>query len=103
MTAAVTDQDAAQIFRALGDPTRLRIVRLLLDGSRAVGDLATDLGVEPYHVSRHLGVLRSAGLVEATRDAQRVIYSVHPLARERVDASGRLLDLGCCQIRFPEK
>jgi DNA-binding transcriptional ArsR family regulator len=98
----INDREAARLFRALGDPTRLRILRCLFERPRSVGDLASDLGVEDYHVSRHLAVLRAVDLVEAERDAQRVIYRVHDEARERIDASTHQLDLGCCQIRFPD-
>jgi len=67
---------------ALGDPIRRRIVELLGQSERAAGELAAEFDVSRPAVSRHLRVLREAGLVEARGDAQRQIYS---LRREGVD------------------
>jgi DNA-binding transcriptional ArsR family regulator len=63
---------AARFFQALGDPTRLRILCLLRDGERTVGDLVEALGVPQPKVSRHLKVLREVGLVCAERDGRNV-------------------------------
>jgi DNA-binding transcriptional ArsR family regulator len=63
---------AARFFQALGDPTRLRLLRLLREGERTVGDLVGALGVPQPKVSRHLKVLREVGLVHADRDGRNV-------------------------------
>jgi DNA-binding transcriptional ArsR family regulator len=65
-------------FEVVAEPTRRRILDLLLDGERPVGDLVTDLGMNQPGVSRHLRVLRDAGLVSSRTDAQRRLYSVNP-------------------------
>lgn len=62
------------ILEALGDDTRRRIIGLLREGPRAVGDLARALPVSQPAVSQHLKVLRDAGLVWAERDGVRRIY-----------------------------
>jgi DNA-binding transcriptional ArsR family regulator len=65
--------DIATRFRALADPTRVRLLQLVLREERPVGDLARALGLAQPKVSGHLAVLRRAGLV-ATRRAHRLVY-----------------------------
>src|SRR4051812_36430956 len=69
-------------FTVLADPTRRRILDLLVEEERPVGDLVERLGVSQPGVSKHLKVLREAGLVSVRGDAQRRIYGVRadPLA-----------------------
>jgi DNA-binding transcriptional ArsR family regulator len=69
-------------FDVLAEPTRRRILDLLLDAERPVNELVTNLDVSQPGVSKHLRVLREAGLVEARVDAQRRVYRVRvePLA-----------------------
>jgi DNA-binding transcriptional ArsR family regulator len=71
----------AKYFRALGDPTRLRVVELLCDGERSVGELVAALGLSQPKVSNHLACLRWCGFV-ATRREHRTIH--YRLADERV-------------------
>jgi DNA-binding transcriptional ArsR family regulator len=59
------------IFETLADPSRRRILELLRTEERSVGELVGALGMSQPAVSRHLRVLRDAGLVEARVDAQR--------------------------------
>lgn len=66
----------AGVCRALSDPKRLMILYALADRPRAVGELAEVLGVSPSNVSQHLALLRDRGLVDAERDANRVIYTL---------------------------
>jgi len=65
------------VFRALSDPTRREILRLLRDGPRTSGQIAEQFPVAWATVSRHLGVLRDAGLVLAERDGQQVVYELN--------------------------
>jgi len=69
---------AARFFQALGDPTRLALLRELRAGSRHVGELVEALGCPQPKVSRHLKVLREAGLVRDRRDGRNVAYEVSP-------------------------
>ena len=73
----------AKYFRVLGDRTRLRIVELVSDGERSVGELAQLLRVAQPKVSNHLACLRWCGFV-TTRREHRTIY--YRLADERVEA-----------------
>ena len=70
----VTDQRKADAFEALGDPTRREILRLLGNGGRSVGELATALPISRPAVSRHLRLLKEAGLVTETPKGTRRIY-----------------------------
>ena len=65
------------VFRALSDPTRREILRLLRDGPRTSGQIAEQFPVAWATVSRHLGVLRDSGLVLAERDGQQVVYELN--------------------------
>jgi DNA-binding transcriptional ArsR family regulator len=64
----------AATFEVLAEPNRRQILDLLRDAERPVGDLVEALSVSQPAVSKHLRVLRNAGLVEVRRDAQRRIY-----------------------------
>lgn len=67
------------IFAALGDPIRFGLIeRLLAEGEVAAGDLSAGFGVSGPAISRHLTVLRNAGLVHRRVDRQRRLYSVQP-------------------------
>ena len=63
-------------YRALADPTRRQILRLLRDDDLAAGAIAEQFEMSWPSVSRHLSVLTSAGLVEAQRRGQQIIYSL---------------------------
>ena len=79
---APAEQDLlAKYFRALGDPTRLRVLELLSDGERSVSDLVAALELPQPKVSNHLACLRWCGFV-ATRRAHRTIH--YRIADDRV-------------------
>lgn len=65
------------IFRVLGDPTRLRMLDALSRGESCVGDLAARLGLTESAVSHQLRLLRTARLVRARRDGRMIFYSLH--------------------------
>jgi len=66
----------AAVFEVLAEENRRRILDLLVDEERPVGDLVQRLALSQPTVSKHLKVLRDAGLVEARTDAQRRVYRV---------------------------
>jgi DNA-binding transcriptional ArsR family regulator len=74
------------LFDVLAEPNRRRILDLLLDGERPVGDLVAALAVSQPAVSKHLRVLRDAGLVEARTDAQRRVYRLQTEPLQSLDA-----------------
>ena len=67
--------ELADIFRLLGDATRLRVVLTCLAGPTAVGDIAGKLDLSSSLVSHHLRLLRAARLVRAERQGKQVFYA----------------------------
>lgn len=63
-------------IRALADPTRREILRMLREGDLAAGEIAARFEMTAPTVSHHLSVLREAGLVQAERDGRSVVYSI---------------------------
>src|SRR5215217_1270168 len=76
----------AATFATLAEPTRLRILDLLRERPRPVGELVDALGLSQPGVSKHLRVLRDARLVRVRRDAQRRFYEVHAEPLSEIDA-----------------
>ena len=65
-----------EFFKTLGHPARVRILELLAVQDQSVGELASEIGIEPSNLSQQLGVLRRAGVVDARKDGNNVIYSI---------------------------
>ena len=83
----------AGAFRALADSTRRQILEELRGGELSAGEIAGRFPISGPSVSRHLGVLKTAGLVRERREANRIIYS---LAEERLALCiGRFLSAVC--------
>lgn len=74
------------VWSALADPGRRAILDLLLTGPRPVGELSEASGMSQPSTSKHLRVLRDAGLVRVERDAQRRLYTVDPAPIADLDA-----------------
>jgi DNA-binding transcriptional ArsR family regulator len=72
-------------FTVLAEPTRRDILDLLRDGERPVGELVDRLRLSQPAVSKHLRVLRDAGLVEVRPDAQRRLYRLRPEPLTEID------------------
>jgi len=75
----------AALFEVLAEPRRRSILDLLRESERSVTDLVDVLGVSQPAVSKHLRVLREAGLVAARSDAQRRLYRLRPEPLRAVD------------------
>lgn len=73
-------------FEVLAEPTRRRILDLLLERPRLVGELTDQLGLTQPGTSKHLRVLREAGLVRARQDGQRRWYELRPDPLAEIDA-----------------
>lgn len=74
-TANGSLSELADLFRLLGDPTRLRIVLACLEGPVAVHDIAARHGLSSSLVSHHLRLLRAARIVKADRQGKQVFYA----------------------------
>ena len=79
--------DLPALFAALGEPTRFAIVeRLMAEGEQSAGTIGAGTSISAPAVSRHLKVLREAGLVQRRVDRQQRLYSVRPEAVEGISA-----------------
>ena len=74
--SARTLRHAAELFRALGHPTRLRLIECLAAGERTVGELATATREPQHAVSQQLNQLRLRGLLSRRREGRRVFYAL---------------------------
>jgi DNA-binding transcriptional ArsR family regulator len=75
---------ADDVLRALAEPRRRRILRLVRDGERPAGEIADHFDITPQAVSQHLRVLREAGLLSERREGTRRLYALRPEAIEPV-------------------
>lgn len=66
----------AERFRVMGDPLRLRLLHIIKEGERSVGSLVDLTGASQANVSKHLQILRRAGLVERRKDGLMAFYSI---------------------------
>ncbi len=65
-------------FEVVAEPARREILDLLIDGARPVGELVVETGLSQPNTSRHLRILREAGLVESRPQGQRRLYELRP-------------------------
>jgi ArsR family transcriptional regulator, arsenate/arsenite/antimonite-responsive transcriptional repressor len=72
------DADAVTVFRALGDPTRVRVIELLAGGQRCACEIQAALEVSATLLSHHLRVLREAGLIDGERRGRWIDYRLEP-------------------------
>lgn len=90
----------AELFKALAHPARVRVLEVLVDGERSVGELQPLVGIELSHLSQQLGVLRRAGLVTARKEGSSVFYALRdPLVGELLSISKQLLLAALAQTR----
>lgn len=69
-------QVKADFFKTLGHPARIRVLELLREQERSVGEMIPLVGLEPSHLSQQLGVMRRANIVQARKEGSTVLYSV---------------------------
>ena len=75
-----------EVFEAVSDPTRRRILELLAEGECSAGELGAAFSVTRPAISRHLRILREGGLVACRKEAQRRIYRLNPNPLREMDA-----------------
>lgn len=120
MTAKTTPEALEQLFQALGDRTRIRLLNLMTEGEVCVCFFVEVLAEPQPKISRHLAYLRSAGLVGARREAKWIHYGItapeHPAVRQAFEAmlstfaddrelqrDRVALAKACCSTRVPEQ
>jgi DNA-binding transcriptional ArsR family regulator len=79
------------VFKALADPTRREILRLLNQGEMSAGELANRFDITPPSMSHHFNVLKQADLIHARRSGQQIYYSLNTTVFQ--DLIGMLFDL----------
>jgi DNA-binding transcriptional ArsR family regulator len=97
-------QTCSEKLGALAEPIRLRIIQLLREGPRNVGEVAAALGISVVNTSHHLQVLLNVDLVQNQREGRHIVYSLPPGAVQDDGASCATehLDLGCCKLQIPK-
>jgi DNA-binding transcriptional ArsR family regulator len=97
---AVKGFDCIDALKALGEVNRMRIINLLLGESLGVTEITERLEISQYNVSKHLRILKEAGLLEMQKEGKQRIYSVVPALKVKLAENKNVLDLGCCTFRF---
>ncbi len=88
-------EEAARLFGILAEPARLRLLKVLMEGERTVGELVRETGLKQGNVSKHLAVLWQARLVARTPRGNFAVYRLlDPLLRELCTLVCRRLDAG---------
>lgn len=92
----------AEVFKALGDPTRLRIIRMLasnMESNLCVADLAKKLGITQPAVSQHIRILKNVGILEPNRKGFRVYYNINTdvleIYKTNIDELFKLAFMSC--------
>lgn len=84
--SAMTDgqvEEAARLFGVLSEPARLYLLRSLMEGGASVGSLVETTGLKQGTVSKHLGILHSAGFLQRRREGANVFYEISdPMVRQ---------------------
>ncbi len=96
------EKDCTSILKALAERSRTRIVKALLAEPRGVNELSIALDSTQYNISKHLRILREAGIVKVRPDGSRREYYVVESVRKRLQNEGRTLDFGCCTFDFDQ-
>jgi ArsR family transcriptional regulator, arsenate/arsenite/antimonite-responsive transcriptional repressor len=80
-----------EVFKAISDPTRRKVLKLLQRGSKTAGDLGAAFDITAGSLSHHFNVLKAADLVRCERRGQQIVYSLNTTVFE--DVAAMLLDL----------
>src|SRR5215510_5987432 len=91
--------DCVSALKALGEDNRVRIMGLLMDAPLGVCEIARRLGSTHYNVSKHLRILREAGLLDVEVHGREHLYVVPERIRRGRGAQVKVLDLGCCTFQ----
>ena len=90
--SAPVSEVKAELFKAIGHPARIRVLEVLSEGERSVGEMQPLVGIESSHLSQQLGILRRAGLVVTRKEGASVIYALaDPALAELLAVAKRLL------------
>jgi len=96
----VPSDRCVSMLKALADEHRWDIVRILLTDSLSVSQLGERLGISQPNVSKHLRILKQAGIIVTERAGKEVHGSITPAFRDELSRNKNRLDLGCCSFDF---
>ena len=88
------------VLKALGEINRLRIMRLMISEQLGVSAIARRLKTSEYNVSKHLRILKEAGLLEMEKSGRQRIYRVASRLKDELASNKDVLDLDCCTFHF---
>ncbi|MEM9481875.1 MAG: metalloregulator ArsR/SmtB family transcription factor [Verrucomicrobiota bacterium] len=98
------ENDCIPALKALAEETRWKIVAALLKRPQTIAELVDGLGVSQYNISKHVRILREAGVVETRREGKFVRCRITESYQRRYQEGGKeKLDLGCCEFEFAEE
>src|SRR5262245_12453507 len=90
----------AEFFKTLGHPARIRVLEVLREGERSVGELIAEVGLEPSHMSQQLALLRRASIVQSRKDGSTVLCSVtDPRVFELLEVAKQILTSNLVETR----
>jgi DNA-binding transcriptional ArsR family regulator len=92
--------ECGPVLKALADDTRWRIVRELLKQTLTISELTDRLHANQYNVSKHIRILREAGIVTTRKTGKNLHCSVDAELKQKIARNKNQLDLGCCTFRF---
>ncbi len=92
--------DCIPALKALGEENRMRMVRMLLKQKCSVNEIADELDITQYNVSKHLRVLREAGILMTEKQGQQRLYGLAEDFNKHLVENKNVLDLGCCTFDF---
>ena len=96
----VTGSNCIPALKALGEETRMRLLRLLFCRPLSVNEISDRLKVSQYNVSKHLRVMREAGLLRSEKRGKLRLYAVSEELRKELPQGHGVLDLGCCMFKL---
>ena len=96
----MADINCLAVLKALSEPTRMRIMRLLLKQPLGVNNISERLGVSQYNTSKHLRILREVGLLETKAEGKLRLYGIAGELAGRLASNKNVLELDCCTFRF---
>jgi DNA-binding transcriptional ArsR family regulator len=96
----ISGLDCIAALKALGEESRLRILRLLFAEALSVSEITERLGLSQYNVSKHLRIMREAGLLESEKQGKLRFHRISGNLKKQASANDNVLDLGCCTFRL---
>jgi len=100
-THIAVEQGHARFLRCIGEPTRLQILKLLIDNERCVGELAAALNKDQSLISFHLRALKECNIVKDRQEAQKVYYKLtdNRLATLIIESEALMKELSLCKCQ----